>query len=80
MFQKLTRTTLLAVVATSLLAGCVATDFSGLPGGQSERRAEILAQQGRNDEAAAMYIGLASAESGVSRDRLTLRLQPVRES
>lgn len=69
MMQKLTVITLIAI---AMLGGCASTDFSGFSGGQSERRAEVLAEQGRHDDAAAMYIGMASSASGTQRDRLTL--------
>ena len=72
MLQKLTRITLAAVIMLGSISGCVSTDFSGMSGGQSERRAENLVQQGRHEDAAAMYIGLASSASGAARDRLTL--------
>ena len=72
MLQKLTRPTLLVIAAMTLLGGCAVTDFPGMPRGQSEQRAASLAQQGRHDDAAAMYIGLASGASGLQRDRLTL--------
>ena len=58
--------------AVLLLAGCATPDFSGWSGGQSERRAEILARNGQFDDAASVYIGLASAAIGLERDRLTL--------
>ncbi len=72
MMQKLTVITLIAIAMMSMLGGCASTDFSRLSGGQSERRAELLVQQGRHDDAAAMYIGMASSASGTQRDRLTL--------
>jgi len=72
MLQKLTRTTLVLLTAMSLLGGCAVTDFSGIPRGQSEQRAANLARQGQHDDAAAMYIGMASDASGLLRDRLTL--------
>jgi outer membrane PBP1 activator LpoA protein len=59
-------------LAVLLLAGCATSDFSGWPGGQSERRAESLARNGQFDEAASVYIGLAGAAAGQERDRLTL--------
>jgi outer membrane PBP1 activator LpoA protein len=72
MFQKLTRTSLIAIALTGLLGGCASSDFSANSGSQSEQRAASLAQQGRHDESAAIYIGMASATSGAQRDRLTL--------
>jgi len=62
----------LLLCAAALLASCAATDIGGRSGSQAERRAESLARQGRHDEAASAYIGLASARSGEERDRLTL--------
>jgi len=72
MLQILTRTTLAMITTMVFLAGCETMDLPGLPRGQSEQRADGLARQGRHDEAAAMYIGMASGASGVERDRLTL--------
>lgn len=72
MLQKLTRTTLLVIAAVTLLGGCAVTDFPGISRGPSEQRAASLAQLGRHDEAAVMYIGMASGASGLQRDRLTL--------
>ena len=72
MLQKLTRRSLIAWSAMILLGGCAATDFAGMPGSQTERRAERLAQQARHDDAATIYIGLASRASGIRRDRLAL--------
>lgn len=53
------------------LGGCATSDF-GLSGGQGERRAERLAEAGRYDDAAGMYIGLAADATGSERDRFTL--------
>ena len=72
MLQKLTRRSLIAWSAMILLGGCAATDFAAMPGSQTERRAERLAQQARHDDAATIYIGLASRASGIRRDRLAL--------
>ena len=69
--EKQSRTALLAVAAL-LLGGCATGDFPGMAGSQSERRAEVLRDEGRHDEAAGLYIGLASATGGTERDRLTL--------
>ena len=60
------------VAAAALLAGCATGDFGGIAGSGSERRAEMLRDDGRHDEAAGIYIGLASEASGIERDRLTL--------
>ena len=60
-------------VAILLLAGgCATTDLSGWPGSQTERRAENLARNGRYEDAASVYIGLAGRAIGDERDRLTL--------
>lgn len=69
---KLLRNILWIFCAATLVTACTTTDFAGRTGGQSERRAEDLARQGRHDEAASAYIGLASARSGEERERLTL--------
>ncbi len=69
--HKLSRAGLCAVLAASVLTGCATGGF-GVPGSQSERRAEMLADQGRHEEAASLYIGLASDATGGERDRLTL--------
>jgi outer membrane PBP1 activator LpoA protein len=55
-----------------VLNGCATSDFGGFGGSQNERRAESLAAEGRYDDAAGAYIGLASEASGAERDRLTL--------
>lgn len=70
--DKLARLTIAAVAAAALLAGCATGDFPGMPGSQSERRAAMLGKEGRHEEAAGMYIGLASGAYGIERDRLTL--------
>jgi outer membrane PBP1 activator LpoA protein len=57
---------------TLLLSACATTDFGSYGGGQNERRAETLAQDGRYADAAGLYIGLAADASGAERDRLTL--------
>jgi outer membrane PBP1 activator LpoA protein len=72
MLQKLTRTTLVMITTMLVVAGCETLDLPGLAGGTSEQRAASLARQGEHDDAAAMYIGLASSAAGVQRDRLTL--------
>jgi len=60
------------MLLTLLLGACTTTDFGGYAGGQNERRAETLAQDGRYEDAAGVYIGLASAANGLERDRLSL--------
>ena len=61
---------LLAALAL-LIQGCATTGPSGGMS-QGERRAVELAVEGRHDEAAGQYIGLASSAAGPERDRLTL--------
>lgn len=62
----------LLLIATLLLTACATSDFGGFSGGQNERRAETLSQNNRYDDAAGIYIGLATEASGSERDRLTL--------
>ncbi len=60
------------VIATLLaLGGCGTTGLGGLSG-SAEHRAQRLAEDGRHDDAAGTYIGLATDAVGVERDRLTL--------
>lgn len=61
----------LLLLAALLLAACAGTG-TGRPADQAERRAEILAENGRHADSAALYIGLASDRTGAERDRLTL--------
>ncbi len=60
------------MLLTLLLGACATTDFGGYASGQNERRAETLAQDGRYEDAAGVYIGLASGADGLERDRLSL--------
>jgi outer membrane PBP1 activator LpoA protein len=69
--MKLLRTTL-TLISILLAAGCATSGFGDFPGSQNERRAETLAQDNRYDDAAGIYIGLATSASGTERDRLTL--------
>ena len=62
----------LLLIATLLLAACATSDFGGFSGGQNERRAETLSQNNQYEDAAGVYIGLATRASGTERDRLTL--------
>ena len=62
----------IVLALTLLLSACATTDFGSYGGGQNERRAETLAQDGRYAEAAGLYIGLAADAGGAERDRLTL--------
>lgn len=59
------------VLSFVLLGACETTGFIG-SGDQGERRAEMLAADGRHADAASAYIGLATQYSGNERDRLTL--------
>ena len=54
------------------LSACETTDISGYGGSQTEARAAALARGGQHAESASLYISLASAASGIERDRLTL--------
>jgi len=56
------------LMTTLVLSACATSDF----GGNTERRAEVLAQSNQYDDAAGIYIGLATGASGPERDRLTL--------
>ncbi len=60
------------MLLTLLLGACATTDFGGYAAGQNERRAETLAQDGRYEDAAGIYIGLAADADGQERDRLSL--------
>lgn len=60
------------LLATILLSACATSDFGGFSGGQTERRAENYARNNQYDDAAGVYIGLATRASGPERDRLTL--------
>ena len=62
----------LALLTTLILAGCATSDFGGFSGGQNERRAEVLSQNNQFNDAASVYIGLASRANGAERDRLSL--------
>jgi len=66
------RRTAISLLALLTLSACATSDFGGFSGSQNERRAESYAQNGRYDEAASVYIGLATRASGRERDRLTL--------
>ncbi len=62
----------IAFFTTLTLTACATSDFGGFSGSQNERRAEVYAQNNQYDEAANVYVGLASDASGPERDRLTL--------
>lgn len=61
----------LLLLISAFLGGC-ATGPGGYRSGQTELRAESLAANGRHDDAAGLYIGLATSATGRERDRLTL--------
>jgi outer membrane PBP1 activator LpoA protein len=61
----------LLLLISAFLGGC-ATGPGGYGSGQTELRAESLAANGRHDDAAGLYIGLATDATGRERDRLTL--------
>ncbi len=61
-----------ALLLTSFLLGACGTTGIGALSGSGEHRAERLAQDGRHDDAAGAYIGMATDAFGVERDRLTL--------
>jgi len=63
---------IVALLVLSLLLGACGTTGLGRLSGSGEYRAERLASDGRHDDAAGAYIGLAADEVGVERDRLTL--------
>ena len=63
---------MVALLVFSLLLGACGTTGLGGLSGSGEYRAERLASDGRHDDAAGAYIGLAADEVGLERDRLTL--------
>jgi outer membrane PBP1 activator LpoA protein len=63
---------IVALLVFSLLLGACGTNGLGGLSGSGEYRAERLANDGRHDDAAGAYIGLAADEEGLERDRLTL--------
>ena len=69
--SKAYRCALISLVLIAL-AGCATSDISSWPGTQSERRAQSLATNGRFQDSASVYIGLAGRAVGQERDRLTL--------
>lgn len=60
-----------AAIAATALQGCAGTSFPGA-NRSPEGRAETLARDGRHNDAAGEYIGLASEATGSERQRLTL--------
>ncbi len=62
----------LLLICALILSGCATTDFGGFGGGSGEQRARTFAENGRHDDAAGAYIGLATNADGMERDRLTL--------
>jgi outer membrane PBP1 activator LpoA protein len=63
---------IVALLVFTLLLGACGTTGMGRLSGSGEYRAERLASDGRHDDAAGAYIGLAADEVGLERDRLTL--------
>lgn len=59
------------LTALLVLSACETTGIGRLTG-SGEQRAERLAQNGQHDDAAGLYIGLATNASGLEHDRLTL--------
>ncbi|MGI9223083.1 MAG: penicillin-binding protein activator [Woeseiaceae bacterium] len=70
--QHTRKASTLAVFLLALFINGCATTGGGALGGSAETRAERLAANGQHEEAAAMYIDLASTASGAVRDRFTL--------
>jgi len=68
LYKRIVALLMLAV----LVGACATSDYAGFGGGQNERRAQQLAENGQYDEAAGVYIGLAANAAGPQRDRLTL--------
>ena len=63
---------IVALLATSLLLGaCETTSIGGLSG-SGEQHAESMAENGRHNDAAGAYIGLAVDAVGAEKDRYTL--------
>jgi len=60
------------LLLTLTLSACESTGFSAFGGKPGESRAERLARNGEYDDAARIYIGLATDAVGSERDRLTL--------
>ena len=67
--EPLSRQLILLFIASILLAAC---ETGGYSAGPSESRAENLARNGEHNEAAAVYIGLATSAVGTEHDRLTM--------
>jgi len=63
---------IVALLLTSFLLGACGTTGMGGLSGSGEHRAERLAQDGRHEDAAGAYIGMATDAFGVERDRFTL--------
>ena len=70
------RRTLASLIAVAVmlltLSACETTGGGGYSSSTGEGRAERLRDDGRHNDAASIYIGLASTAVGVERDRLTL--------
>lgn len=63
---------ILPLLLALTISACSTTDFTGGQGSQSERRAQSLANSGRNAESAGVYMGLAKTSQGMEHDRYTL--------
>jgi hypothetical protein len=63
---------LVCVAALLFVSGCETTGLGGVAPLSEEGRAQRAAGSGDYEEAARLYIGLASSASGTERDRLTL--------
>jgi len=71
-YAQLIRRTALLLFCALALSACATTEFGGFGGGSGEQRARAFAENGRHDDAAGAYIGLATNVEGLERDRLTL--------
>lgn len=63
---------IVSMLGIILLLGACETTGIGRLSGSGEHRAERLADNGRHQDAAGVYIGLATNAAGTERDRLTL--------
>ena len=60
------------LLLTLVLGACGSTSGGAFGGAPGENRAERLVRNGEHDDAAAIYISLATAATGIEQDRLTL--------
>lgn len=60
------------LAALLILSGCETTGLGSVAPLSEEGRAARAAQSGNHEEAARLYVGLASSASGAERDRLTM--------